>query len=186
MVKIYTKTGDDGSTGLIGGMRVFKNAERLDAYGTIDELNAAIGFAISQKIDGEIASSLQNIQNQLFVIGAELSTAEESVRQQYDIHFPQTHVTCLEKTIDRFADLLPPLNQFILPGGSPSASALHIARTVCRRAERKIVALNQHEPVNHVIIQYINRLSDLLFVLARYQNKIEDVKETVWKKENKE
>lgn len=170
-MKIYTKTGDGGETGLWGGARVPKDAARVQAYGTVDECNAAIGVARAALAgEPELAALdelLARIQNQLFVVGADLATPGEAA------NIPRVgpaEVAFLEQTIDALEAELPALTQFILPGGSPAAAQLHLARTVCRRAERWVVQLGRHEPVGPDVGVYLNRLSDCLFVLARAAN----------------
>jgi len=166
-VKIYTKTGDAGETGLFGGGRVSKDDPRVQAYGDVDELNAWIGFVVAIHLPAFESNVLQTIQRDLFAIGAELATPDPAkLRASLD---PAT-VTALETVIDSYDPKLKPLKNFILPGGSPKGAALHVARTVCRRAERSVVALAQIQQINPLIIRYLNRLSDLLFVLARAVN----------------
>ena len=166
-MKIYTKTGDSGETGLFGGGRVPKDHLRVRAYGEVDELNAALGFAATLEPVPFESSLLQAIQRDLFTMGAELASKDpgklREVLDAADVH-------ALEKVIDRYEAGLTPLKNFILPGGSPKAAALHVARTVCRRAERAVVSLNREQPTNQTVIHYLNRLSDLLFVLARAVN----------------
>lgn len=172
MTKIYTKTGDTGETGLFGGGRVPKDQVRVAAYGDVDELNAIIGFAASLEPTGLELELLQNIQRQLFTIGAELSTLKPETLAKILTSGPtsQGEITTLERAIDGWEERLEPLRNFILPGGSPKAGALHFARTVCRRAERAVVTLANVESVSPFILAYLNRLSDLLFVLARAAN----------------
>lgn len=169
-MKIYTKTGDSGQTGLLGGLRVAKDAPRIEAYGTVDELNAAIGIARSQAPPDDIDRLLTQIQNTLFDLGAELATAGGHHREPAKIS--ESHIETLETEIDRFEAGLEPLKQFILPGGTPLAAHLHLARTICRRAERRVVTLiaAENTELSPLIIVYLNRLSDLLFVLARSAN----------------
>ena len=167
-MKIYTKTGDDGETGLWGGRRIAKDAPRVQAYGTVDECNAVLGLARAGGLDAALDELLGQLQQQLFVVGADLSTPGEATGSIARIG-PQ-EVSALEQAIDRFEDELEPLRQFILPGGTLAAAHLHVARTVCRRAERWVVALARDEAVNPALIIYLNRLSDLLFVLARAAN----------------
>jgi len=179
-MKIYTKTGDDGSTSLFGGTRVQKNNIRINAYGTIDELNSVIGLALSHKISEEVKFELQEIQNTLFQIGSELASPE-NVKSDLIKKTSDKEIQYLESLIDKFDENLPPLKNFILPGGIESASYLHFARTVCRRAERIIVELKKIELININTLIYLNRLSDLLFVLARYENYVTQTPEIVWK-----
>jgi cob(I)alamin adenosyltransferase len=167
-MKIYTKTGDAGETGLFGGGRVPKDDPRVQAYGDVDELNATLGFAASLDPAGFEADFLQSAQRDLFAIGAELATPNAAkVRAQLG---PE-RVSAIEQIIDKHDATLTPLKNFILPGGTPKAAAFHVARTTCRRAERAVVTLARDEHINPVIIHYLNRLSDLLFVLARAVNR---------------
>ena len=166
-MKIYTKTGDSGETGLFGGGRVPKDHLRVRAYGEVDELNATLGFAATLEPAAFESSLLQAIQRDLFTMGAELATPDSSKLRE---RLEAAHVGALEKVIDRHEARLTPLKNFILPGGAPKAAALHVARTVCRRAERAVVGLKHEQPINDSIIHYLNRLSDLLFVLARAVN----------------
>ncbi|MEW6234955.1 MAG: cob(I)yrinic acid a,c-diamide adenosyltransferase [Candidatus Omnitrophota bacterium] len=183
MTKIYTKTGDDGYTSLLGGKRIAKDSLRIEAYGTIDELNAFIGFAISQDASKDIQPLLEAIQRHLFRIGAILASDNELEKEKRGLLFPLDHSEYLEQQIDFLSESLPPLRHFILPGGSPAACALHAARTVCRRAERRAFALHQSEPMDKAVLIYLNRLSDLLFVMARYQNAKDGVEEIIWNDE---
>ena len=166
-MKIYTKTGDAGETGLFGGGRVSKDDPRVRAYGDVDEANAAIGFAGALEPADFESVLLQTIQRDLFTIGAELATPDTAKVAKVGA----SEVGALEDVIDRYEATLSPLKNFILPGGALKAAALHVARTVCRRAERSVVTLSRDQPINPVIIHYLNRLSDLLFVLARAVNK---------------
>lgn len=179
-MKIYTKTGDDGSTSVFGGTRVTKNNIRINAYGTIDELNSVIGIALANKISNETKFELEKIQNTLFQIGSELASPE-NVKSDIIKKTSEDEIKYLESLIDKFDEKLPPLNNFILPGGNKSASYLHLARTICRRAERIIVELKENENINNHILVYLNRFSDLLFVLARYENFVTSTPEIVWK-----
>jgi cob(I)alamin adenosyltransferase len=176
-VKIYTKTGDAGETGLFGGGRVPKDDPRVRAYGDVDELNAALGLAASLDPAGFESDFLQSLQRDLFAIGAELATPNAGkVREQVSTD----RVSAIEQIIDKHEATLPPLKNFILPGGTPKAAALHLARTTCRRAERAVVTLSRDQKINPVIIHYLNRLSDLLFVLARAVNKQAGRADIVW------
>lgn len=190
MLKIYTRTGDDGDTGLFGGQRVHKDDLRVEAYGTVDELNAVLGVARTHApaSDADIDALLQTLQNDLFGLGSDLATPEEKDTKKGRIHITRVspaQVAALEAQIDRFEAELPPLTNFILPGGSALASSLHLGRVVCRRAERCCVTLARAEadiaPLNPDVIRYLNRLSDLLFVLCRVANKRRDVPDVVWK-----
>jgi cob(I)alamin adenosyltransferase len=179
-MKIYTRTGDDGSTGLLGSDRVPKSAPRVEAYGAVDELNAALGVALTADIDRTLASDLSAVQARLFQLGAELATTDAAMLAKLDRVSAQD-VTELENWIDRLDRDLAPLTTFILPGGTPLAAQLHLARTVCRRAERRVVALAQLEPIGSILVHYLNRLADLLFVLARWSNARVGVAETPWR-----
>jgi cob(I)alamin adenosyltransferase len=181
-MKIYTRTGDAGDTGLFGGGRVSKDHSRVAAYGSVDELNAHIGLALSTVADPEIRSRLEQIQHDLFTIGAELSSApkQDGSRHEHLPELPVDRVEEMEAWIDRADGELPELRNFILPGGGPGAAALHVARTVCRRAERAIVHLATLEPVEEDVVIYLNRLSDLLFTLARMENHRSGIPDVVW------
>jgi cob(I)alamin adenosyltransferase len=176
-MKIYTKTGDAGETGLFGGQRVTKDALRVQAYGTVDECNATLGVARTATSDAELDELLGAIQNQLFTVGADLATPGGSPNIP---RIGDDEVAFLEAAIDRLEAGLAPLKQFILPGGSPAAAQLHVARTVCRRAERWVVSLAREEVVNLQLLAYLNRLSDLLFVLARAANARAGVDDVPW------
>jgi cob(I)alamin adenosyltransferase len=179
-MKIYTKTGDEGKTSLFGGERVEKNHIRLEAYGTIDELNSVLGVSLVFCKDELTKNIIGEIQNSLFRVGSELATPPE-VKSKAIVAISSDEIHNIEKVIDEIELKLKPLKNFILPGGSKSASFLHLARTVCRRAERKIIELDLEESINPDIIVYINRLSDLLFVLARFANHISSTPEIEWK-----
>ncbi len=178
-MKIYTKTGDNGDTSLFGGGRVSKSSLRIEAYGTVDELNSTIGLSRSFRLTEESERLCHTIQNDLFVLGADLATPPGS-RAKID-RINHDHVIRLEHFIDGLEDTLPKLRFFILPGGTQSASALHLARTVCRRAERKLVEARRQEDISDDCMHYLNRLSDLLFVMARYENHQSGATENVWK-----
>jgi len=179
-MKIYTRTGDRGDTSLYGGQRVPKDALRIEAYGTIDELNSVLGTVRAVNTDEEIDSILTQVQHRLFELGADLATPR-SVSKKRIKRFEPEDAKPLEKIIDAFGEHLRPLRSFILPGGSPVAARLHFARTVCRRAERTVVRLSRNEEIGEGITVYLNRLSDMLFVLARYANHVAKVPETKWK-----
>jgi cob(I)alamin adenosyltransferase len=180
-VKIYTKTGDDGTTGLLGRGRVPKSDLRIAAYGTVDELNAALGVARSLGLEAATDQLLAELQNELFLVGSAL--ADPHPDGQFHNTITHTHVEHLEHTIDSVEAELKPLLQFILPGGTPAAAQLHFARTVCRRAERLVVELShkEDEAVARSVIVYLNRLSDLLFMLARSVNHKAGVADVIWK-----
>lgn len=180
-IRIYTKTGDDGTTGLVGGSRVKKYDPRLEAYGTVDELNAQLGMLRSYDLSGDVIQLLIEIQNKLFNIGSRLASDEKGDGFTKDLSITEANITQLERGIDEFEKELPGLTQFILPGGDVVVSQCHIARTVCRRAERRIVEFSEQQKVQPEIIKYINRLSDFLFVLARKLGNESGVEETPWK-----
>lgn len=174
ITKVYTKTGDKGLTSLVGGERVSKASLRVDSYGDVDELNAVLGIIRSQGVDDEISSLIVKIQNDLFIMGADLASP-------MDIEVPRVSaesVKNLERAIDKSLEELEPLKEFILPSGNVGGSYLHFARTVSRRAERKVVKLMEEEDIGENVLIYLNRLSDLLFVLARVENKRGNFKET--------
>ena len=179
-MKIYTKTGDDGKTSLFGGKRVDKDNLRIEAYGTIDELNSVIGIVLTDNVSEKTSKILNLIQNSLFVIGSELASPSD-VESKAITPVTEEDIRILENYIDEIDTDLSPLKNFILPGGTKSASLLHFARTVCRRAERRIVEIDKVEKINQKIIVYINRLSDLLFVIARYENHVASSPEIEWK-----
>jgi cob(I)alamin adenosyltransferase len=173
--KIYTRTGDDGTTGLGDGTRVPKDGERVEAYGTVDELNSSIGVLLA--ITGlplEVSECLVGIQHELFDMGGELCIPGHHV-------ITADHILRLEQALDGFNDPLPPLKEFILPGGGPAAAACHLARTIARRAERRVLTLSRSEQVSPDVIKYLNRLSDLLFVLARVLARHERGSEVLWR-----
>jgi cob(I)alamin adenosyltransferase len=176
-MKIYTKTGDAGETGLWGGRRVPKDAPRVEAYGTVDECNAAIGVARAAGLATDLDALLDEVQNQLFVVGADLATPGEAHAIP---RVGEAEVAFLEAAIDRLEAGLAPLHQFILPGGVPAAAQLHLARTICRRAERRVISLARAEPVTPAVPVYLNRLSDLLFVAARAVNARAGVADVPW------
>lgn len=180
-MKIYTRTGDKGTTSLLGGSRVPKNHLRIEAYGTIDELNSWLGLLRDQPVAQQVGGDLiKEIQDRLFTIGSNLAMEmEESKKRIPDL--TEQDITVLEEAMDQMNESVPPLKSFVLPGGHASASQAHIARTVCRRAERAIITLNQHEFVADLVVQYLNRLSDYLFTLARAWTHALGVEETPWK-----
>jgi cob(I)alamin adenosyltransferase len=181
-MKIYTRTGDDGSTGLFGGSRVRKSDARIECYGTVDELNAVIGLA-AMASPALLREMLAVIQGELFVIGAELATPGGRGHPAGMEPLQEASIARLEAEIDSAEAVLPPLRNFILPGGCESAARLHLARTVCRRAERRAVELAMEEPVDPMIVKYVNRLSDWLFVQARWANHTAGVADIPWLRE---
>ncbi len=179
-MKIYTKTGDAGETGLYRGGRVRKDHWRIEAYGTVDELNAVLGMVRAESLPAEVDALLARVQNELFDVGAELATSQSRPEDVPSID--ARAVADLEAAIDRHELTLTPLKQFILPGGASAAAGLHLARTVCRRAERRVISLAAAESVRGDLIVYLNRLSDLLFVLARVVNAAADQADVPWEK----
>jgi len=176
LTKIYTCTGDDGSTGLGDGTRVSKDHIRVDCYGSVDETNALIGVVLTHKLPDKVQECLSLIQHRLFDLGGELCIPGHTILKQ-------AHVEHLEASIDDLNSKLPPLKEFILPGGSPAAAHCHVARTVCRRSERLLVTLSNAETVNPSALHYLNRLSDLLFVIARVLIHAEKGKEIYWQRD---
>jgi cob(I)alamin adenosyltransferase len=170
--KIYTRTGDKGATGLGGGVRVDKDHPRVEAFGTVDELNSVIAMVLACELPDDVRAVLIDVQNDLFDLGSELAQPGTQL-------LPEEYVTRLEQILDRFNDALPPLQEFILPGGGMAAAHCHLARTVCRRAERRVVTLGKSETINPSSLHYLNRLSDLLFVLARVLARANDG-EVLW------
>jgi cob(I)alamin adenosyltransferase len=179
-MKIYTRTGDDGTTGLLGGVRLGKDDLRIAAYGTVDELNAILGSCRASGLPASIESAVDLLQHEMFMLGSELSSPVGSPRGTSVVG--DAEIARLEATIDEFEASLEPLREFILPGGSPAAAALHVARCVCRRAEREMVALSRTSTVRPLALVYINRVSDLLFVLARAANAAVGVPDVPWQK----
>lgn len=181
LTKIYTRTGDKGLTGLGGGQRVPKDSERIEAYGSVDELNSCIGVAIASGLDKELKAMFKLIQNDLFHLGSDLCVLEEDKKKFKGMaQIEPRHVTQLEKFIDKLQESLKPLENFILPGGSMGSAQLHVCRCVCRRAERELLRLQRLEKTGPQALPYINRLSDLLFVMARYENLKKKVKDVLW------
>ena len=183
--KIYTKTGDKGETSLYGGTRVSKAAARVESYGTLDELNAFIGLAKAEISDEKVLNQLQKIQFDLFTVGSEAATPTDKMflangKSRLDLLISEEEIMELERWMDNFDAELEPLQFFILPSGGKAAASIHICRTVCRRAERTMVFLNETEEVRPELIKYLNRLSDYLFILARYVSKISGEKEEYW------
>lgn len=179
-MKIYTKVGDDGSTGLFGGPRVPKDHLRVQAYGDVDELNSTLGLARAECQDAELEAILSRLQNRLFDLGGELATPDQENAPKRVPIVTDSDVSLMETEMDRFDQELEPLRAFVLPAGSRLASQLHVARTVCRRAERAAVTLARHEAVPPESVKFLNRLSDLLFVMARVANKRAGVPEVKW------
>lgn len=171
--KIYTRTGDKGTTGLGDGSRVDKDSLRVEAYGTVDELNSTLGMLLAADLSAEVRAMLDRIQHELFDLGGELCMPGFTM-------IPEGYVTQLEQDLDRLNEDLPPLKDFILPGGSEAAARCHVSRTVCRRAERCVVSLAREEDVNDASVRYLNRLSDLLFVTARVLARADGGKEVTW------
>jgi cob(I)alamin adenosyltransferase len=183
LTRLYTRKGDDGTTGLGGGQRVPKDSPRVAAYGTVDELNAAIGVALAHGLAPRLMAALPVIQNELFHLGSDLCFVEED-KQKFKLpQIAELHVKALEHIIDELNAIVGPLENFILPGGSLGAASLHVARTICRRAERDVLVLSRHEAVGRFVMPYLNRLSDALFVMARYENHERGVAEPLWNKE---
>jgi cob(I)alamin adenosyltransferase len=180
--KIYTKTGDDGTSGLVGGNRVKKSDLRLEAYGTVDELNSWIGLIRSSLEFSDVSELLMDVQNNLFIIGSKLASDEQGKPITDSLFIDSDKIENLEKAIDAYEVNLPVIHNFILPGGSVLAGYCHIARTVCRRAERSIIRMDEDPTMDKRIVQYINRLSDYLFVLARKIANDSGVKEFFWTK----
>ncbi len=178
-MKIYTKTGDDGTTGLIGNKRVKKSNPRIATYGMVDELNAALGIVLSSKLGKDIRDLLIKIQNDLFVVGADLANPNLDNKSN---RVSSEMVLYLEKEIDRLEEKLLPITFFILPGGDLVASQVHMARAICRRAEINVVNLSEVDQINNECLVYMNRLSDLLFVVARTINKRKKISDVAWKK----
>ena len=180
-VRIYTKTGDDGTTGLIGGVRVKKYNIRLESYGTVDELNSYLGLIVAMDIDQHAKDVLKKIQSILFTIGAQLATDDSIADFKKQIPCKLEDIEMLEHEMDEMFKILPKLNNFILPGGSQAAAYSQIARTVCRRAERRIVELSEQSEINKNLVKFINRLSDYLFVLGRKISHDDNIPENIWK-----
>lgn len=179
-MKLYTRTGDTGETGLFGGARVSKASLRVSSYGAVDELNAALGIARAQGLPGDLDATLARIQADLLTLGAELATVPGKEGNLGIALLDEADVTRLEAAIDASESSLDPLKHFILPGGTLAAAYLHVARTVCRRAEREVVALAAAEPVRNLLVRYLNRVSDLLFSLARRANQLAGVADVPW------
>ena len=179
--RIYTKSGDEGMTGLGGGQRVPKDSRRVETYGTVDELNSQIGVALALGLCQRLDAELPPIQNQLFDLGSDLATPATSQERHPVPTVQPRHIEHLETLIDELNAIVGPLTNFLLPGGSGGAAQLHVARTVCRRAERQATALAREEAIGPTVLPYLNRLSDALFVMARYENHERGVAEPLWK-----
>ncbi len=180
ITKVYTRTGDDGTTALAGGRRLAKDAPRVEAYGAVDELNAVIGVAASSSPHEALRAALAEIRNKLFHLGAELAMGGEDAPETDGPRVRAADAEWLEAEMDRMSATLPALENFVLPGGSPAAAHLHVARTVCRRAERRLVTLARSETVSVEALVYLNRLSDALFVMARFENSVAGVEDVLW------
>ena len=178
--KVYTRTGDNGTTALGTGRRVPKTDLRIQAYGTVDELNAQLGVVLAADLTRELAEPLRQMQSELFHAGAELCVSEAERDKHPGPRIEARHIERLEQLMDRLGPELEPLQSFVLPGGTLAAAHLHVARTICRRAERAVLAVAEREPVGPNLIKYLNRLSDTLFVMARYENKMAGVDEPSW------
>jgi cob(I)alamin adenosyltransferase len=183
-LRIYTRTGDSGDTGLFGGGRVSKDDLRVEAYGSVDELNASLGVAAAACDDPDLSALIRRLQSELFVLGGDLATpgTDDETRGRSTVsRVAEEMVAALEPEIDRLEAELSPLRNFILPGGSDLAAALHLSRTVCRRAERRCVTLLHHEEMNPQVVRYLNRLSDLIFVMARAANLRSGATDVPWR-----
>jgi len=180
LTRIYTKTGDEGLTGLGGGQRVPKDSLRVETYGTVDELNSQIGVALATGLCDRLVRELPSIQNELFDLGSDLATPASSQARHSVPTVEPRHIEKLEGLIDELNEIVGPLANFLLPGGSPGAAQLHVARTVCRRAERAATTLARAEPIGPTALPYLNRLSDALFVMARFENHERGVAEPLW------
>lgn len=179
LTRLYTRSGDDGTTRLADGSEVPKDSERVSAYGAVDELNSVLGVAVARGLDARLDAEIRRLQNELFDLGADLATPRE-VEVEFEVpRLTETDVTRLEGLIDEFTAATGPLENFILPGGHESAALLQLARTVCRRAERAAVTLAAQADTGHAVV-YLNRLSDLLFAMGRYENHVRGVPEPLW------
>lgn len=180
LTKIYTRTGDDGTTSLGSGDRVPKDSRRIESYGTVDELNSTIGVAIAGGLVDPLPAQLKRIQNELFHLGSDLCFPDAEERGIKIPMIDATHVAALETDLDGLSENIPPLENFILPGGSPGSAALHVARCVCRRAERELQGLAREEKIRPDSLPYLNRLSDLLFVMSRHENRGRGTEDVCW------
>ena len=181
LTKIYTRKGDEGDTSLGGGQRVPKESLRVQTYGTVDELNSHLGVALAMGLCDRLSQVLPEIQNELFDLGSDLCFLEEDKHAYQLPQIEARHVDRLEALIDEFQAVVGPLANFILPGGALGSAQLHVARTVCRRAEREVAALSREEAIGALVLAYLNRLSDALFVMARYENHARGVAEPLWR-----
>ena len=179
--RIYTRTGDEGMTGLGGGQRVPKDSLRVETYGTVDELNSQIGVALATGLCERLAAELVPIQNQLFDLGSDLATPATSQARHPVPTVQARHIEHLEALIDELNEVVGALTNFLLPGGAPGAAQLHVARTICRRAERSATSLARDEEIGPTVLPYLNRLSDALFVMARYENHERGIAEPLWR-----
>jgi cob(I)alamin adenosyltransferase len=179
-MKIYTGFGDEGKTALFGGETVKKNHLRVEMYGALDELNSLIGLLRNKNSDEEIDQILGKVQNELFTYGSEIATPDAGKRENFSDQISEVHINALENAIDKFSEKVPALKQFILPGGCEAASYSHLSRTVCRRAERMLINLANEIEIRGNLIIYLNRLSDLFFIIARYQNVLNSEDDVVW------
>ena len=180
ITKVYTRTGDDGTTALVGGQRVPKDSLRVSAYGSVDETSSHIGAALAVGLSEPLIEPLRHIQNDLFHLGSDLAMLEEDKQRFAVPQMEERHVLFLESLMDRLSEKLEPLENFILPGGCPGAAHLHVARAVCRRAERDVITLSHEEAIGAWTVKYLNRLSDTLFVMARYENVDRGVDDILW------
>lgn len=178
--RVTTRTGDDGTTGLGGGQRIPKDAPRISALGAVDELSSAVGLAIAAGVSPATRQRLRSVQNDLFHLGADLCILEDDKTRRPGPCIEPRHLQALDEMIDDLTKALPALENFVLPGGTPAAASLHLARAVCRRAERAVVALSRGEPIGTQVVQYLNRLSDALFLLAREENRAASEPDVIW------
>ncbi|MBI5863800.1 MAG: cob(I)yrinic acid a,c-diamide adenosyltransferase [Planctomycetes bacterium] len=180
LTRIYTRTGDDGTTGLGNGDRVSKSSPRIEAYGLVDQLNSQIGVVLASQPPADLVSPLRRIQNELFNCGAELCIPGDNASNRSGPRVESRHVAALETLMDELSSELPPLENFILPGGCLAAAQLHVARTVCRNAERAVLRLREQEPIGRLVVPYLNRLSDALFVMSRHANRAAGHPDPCW------
>lgn len=180
LTKIYTRQGDTGQTSLGSGQRVPKDSLRVATYGTVDELNSYLGVAVASGLSDRLALVIPEIQNELFHLGSDLSFLEDDKAKYKIPQIEQRHIDRLEALIDELSGIVGPLENFILPGGSLGSAHLHVSRTICRRAEREAIALSREQPIGSFVVTYLNRLSDALFVMARFENYARGVPEPLW------